>query len=340
MKVLLLVGGDSPEREVSFTSGRAIFDALTDQGHDVLALDPASGQSLLSADGAYLEVLPVSDQVEGQESGSKDLTHHLATSIEGGIDVVFIGLHGGSGENGSIQNLLDLSGMAYTGSNMTVSAVAMDKALTKRVCHSLKIETPDWQLYRIPDGRITTELYADISSSFELPYIVKPNDGGSTVGLTKVNTPVQLTPALLEVIGETTNVLVEKYIAGRELTVAVLDGHAFPLVEIKPKKGLYDYEAKYTTGGSEYICPAVVPDAITTQAQDSAVRLYEAIGVAGLARVDFLMDARQCLYCLEINTLPGMTALSLAPMAAKAEGISFEKLIEMVLESAVKNHLN
>ncbi|MFH1688559.1 MAG: D-alanine--D-alanine ligase [bacterium] len=335
MKVLLLAGGDSSEREVSFTSGRAIYEALSGLGHSVHAIDPASGRSLIAGDGTYAKALPAPDQTGEEEPAGRALSRHLTESLDN-IDVVFLGLHGGAGENGSIQNLLSLGGVAYTGSDMTASAVAMDKALTKRVCQSLDIATPEWRLYRVPDGRITPDLYAAISSKFQPPYIVKPNDGGSTVGLTKVATPDQLTPALLEVIGETKNILVEEYIAGRELTVAVLDGHAFPPVEIKPRSGLYDYHAKYTAGASEYICPAEVPEAVATQAQASAVRLYEAIGAAGLARIDFLMDRNERLFCLEINTLPGMTPLSLAPMAAKAEGINFEQLVSMIVKSALK----
>jgi len=336
MRVLLLAGGDSPEREVSFSTGKAIYEALRDLGHEILALDPSSGQSLLAADGGYLDLLPASDEVDEQEPGHQVLARYLTGAISD-IDVVFIGLHGGSGENGSIQNLLELSGVAFTGSNMTASAVAMDKSLTKRICFSLNINTPRWRLYRVQNGRITPELYEDISSAFKIPYVVKPNDGGSTVGLTKVTSPDQLTPALVEAVGETTNILIEEFIAGRELTVALLDGRPFLPVEIKPKNGLYDYEAKYTSGGSEYVCPAEVSEAVAIKLQDSAVRLFDAIGAEGLARVDFLLDTEQRLHCLEINTLPGMTALSLAPMAAKAEGISFEKLVEMVLESAVKN---
>jgi D-alanine-D-alanine ligase len=241
------------------------------------------------------------------------------------------------GEDGTIQRLLNLADMPYTGSGATASAVAMDKALTKHICRSLGIGTAPWKLFRCPDGRIDEELHDSLVSEFEPPFIIKPNDSGSTVGLTKVYAAEEITPALIEVLGETTNILAEQYIEGRELTVAILDGRALPVVEIVPAGGLYDYEAKYTKGGSQYFCPAEIDDELREVLRQDAVRLYDTLGCSGVARVDFIVDDKNRAYCLELNTLPGMTELSLVPMAAKAVGIEFPELIERMLRSGLRD---
>ncbi len=189
-------------------------------------------------------------------------------------------------------------------------------------------------MYRTAGHGIDNQLFQDIAASFKTPFIVKPNDSGSTVGLTLVNDVDPLTPALIAALGESKNILVEEYIAGRELTVAILDGEPLPVVEIVPKSGLYDYEAKYTKGMSEYTCPAKIDPSIAEKMQHDAALLYETIGASGLARVDFILDAHGQPYCLELNTLPGMTSLSLAPMAAKSAGIDFETLVQRIIESA------
>ena len=337
MKVLLLAGGDSSEREISLSSSRAVFDSLKRQSHEVLLIDPATGQSLLDADGRFPEIGKGKESEEVPSSSVnptvfKDLMKfHEADRI----DVVFIGLHGGRGENGAIQNLLDLAGMKYTGSGMTASAVAMNKALTKRLMASAGIPTPGWSLYHFRDRSVIDWCVERISKKFHFPVIVKPNDSGSTVGLSKVERTADLEEALKKAAGESTEILVENYIAGRELTVSVLDGESLPVVEIKPKKGLYDYEAKYTSGMSEYVAPAEIDDSLAEALKRDAARLYEIVGAAGLVRVDFIVDKKGDRYCLEMNTLPGMTDLSLAPMAAKCVGIDFDQLIDRILNSAI-----
>lgn len=337
MKVLILAGGESSEREVSVNSGRAVFTALDKRGHQVMALDPSTGQSLLDRHGRYLAELPASPgSPESVLPSTVDLPKALLAAPYADADCIFLALHGGAGEDGTIQRLLDLAGRPYTGSGATASTVSMDKSLTKHICRSLGIGTAPWRLFRRPDRRIDPELHDNLASEFEFPFIIKPNDSGSTVGLTKVESEDQITPALIEVLGETTNILVEEYIAGRELTVAVLDGQALPVVEIVPASGLYDYKAKYTKGGSQYFCPADISDEVQTVLQQGATRLYDALGCCGVARVDFIIDDRSRAYCLELNTLPGMTELSLVPMAARAFGIEFPELIERMLRSALK----
>jgi len=342
MKVLLLAGGDSSEREVSLNSGAAIFAALHRLGYAVLPLDPANGKSLLSADGEFLTKGGITTAVasDSPQTGAMVLAKSITSSEFADFDVVFLALHGGKGENGSIQNLLELARKPYTGSDMKASAIAMDKATSKRLFESEGIATPKWKSYDIKSGMIEEKTIKEIKKHFKFPIIVKPNDGGSTIGLTKVSKPKELMTALEISLKESNCLLVEDYIAGRELTVPVMDGQALPVIEIIPQNGLYDYEAKYTKGKTEYIVPAKIPSKLAKKMQQAAVRVYEIIGASGLARVDFMLNKSGKFYCLEINTLPGMTELSLSPMAAQAAGMSFDELIEKMIESAVVNFKN
>jgi D-alanine-D-alanine ligase len=336
MRVLLVAGGNSSENQVSLNTGAAIYESLRRSGHEVQAIDPASGRNLIAADGTFdARLITLSSGSTSNDADSKALSAALSTPVFRNIDVVFIALHGGEGENGMIQSLLDLSGIKYTGSGMTASAVAMNKAITKRLFASAGISTPKWELYRYTGPKDVKKFADDITSRFSFPVIVKPNDGGSTVGLTKAMCANGLPEAIESAVKESCNILVEDYIAGRELTVAVLDGEAFPVVEIRPRNGLYDYEAKYTKGKSEYLAPAPIPDAVAISVKEAAVKAFDMIGASGLARIDFLYQEPSKYYCLEVNTLPGMTNLSLAPMAAKCAGISFDQLVERIIQSAL-----
>ena len=284
MKVLLLAGGNSSEAAVSINSGRAIFEALQRLGHDVLAIDPAGGRSLVGADGHYLPAAPSSPAVQiASEVGVPAISFGRADLKN--VSVVVIGLHGGEGENGTIQSLLDLSGMKYTGSGMAASAIAMDKAITKRLLTTESVPTPAWKLYKFKPGDDAKTIRDDIASHFTYPFIIKPNESGSTVGLTKVKTADEIIPAILAASKEGPGILVEEFIAGREITAAVLDGHPFPLVEIRPKNELYDYEAKYTKGKSEYLAPAPLEPGLAQLIQASAVKAYKVIGASGLAQI-------------------------------------------------------
>jgi D-alanine-D-alanine ligase len=337
MKILLLAGGDSSEREVSLDSGKAVFDSLKKQGHVVFAIDPATGKSLLGSDGNFIEYK--ADEKDKTSSPTRGTSFSFPSTIGSpafhDIEIVFITLHGGSGEGGMLQGLLEIAGKKHTGSNMTASAIAMDKAISKRLCLSEGIKTPDFALFRISSDQIDNKLLTNIDKRFDYPLIVKPNDGGSTIGLSKVESKDQIKEAFKSALQESNNIIVEKYISGREITAAVLDGKALPLVEIIPKSGLYDYQAKYEKGMSEYIAPAKLNKKITSDIQDSAVRVYNMIGCAGLSRVDFILDENNDIYFLELNSLPGMTELSLAPMAAKADGMNFDNLLDTLINSAV-----
>jgi D-alanine-D-alanine ligase len=337
MKVLVLAGGDSNERAVSLNSGAAICQALMRLGHEVKALDPGTGQPLIDAKGRLLiEGGQAPYDVASVAAARPGALVTVMASDYSDVDVVFLALHGGRGENGSIQNLLDLAGKKYTGSGMTASTVAMDKDITKRLMVSVGIPTPAWGLYRLSGAFDAAEIASEVLQHLTPPLIIKPNDGGSTIGLVKVPAPGGLPEAISRCAEHTREILVEKYIPGRELTVTVFDGKAYPVVEIRPKSGLYDYEAKYTKGKSEYLAPAEIDAAVSSGLKDAAVRLFDMIGCVGLTRVDFILDERGEFFCLEINTLPGMTALSLAPMAMKCEGISFDQMVSMMIESALE----
>jgi D-alanine-D-alanine ligase len=334
MKVLLLAGGNSSERNVSVNTGKSVYNALTRLGHQVIAIDPASGRSLLDGEGNYQ--LPEATADKSVLRAASGLVNELGKQQFEDAEVVFLALHGGAGEDGSIQNLLSLAGKKYTGSSMAASAVAMNKSMAKRLFQSVGIPTPDGETYRVGTDSSVVTLSQMITERFDLPVIVKPNGGGSTIGLTKVDSEDQLAAAFERAAREDKTILVEEYIKGRELTVAVLDRHAFPVVEIVPRSGLYDYEAKYTKGKSEYIAPAKIPEQVSREIRDAATKACEVIGTSGLARVDFILRDDGRYFCLEVNTLPGMTDLSLAPMAAKCEGIDFDLLVQKVIESGIK----
>lgn len=335
MNILLLAGGNSSENQVSLNTGKAIYEALTRQGHSVLAVDPSDGRSLVGQNGQFNNMLPDNRSTTPVVNPDRSVALALGSPDVNNIDIVFLALHGGAGENGTIQALLDLAGIKYTGSGMAASAIAMNKEITKRLMTTEDIPTPEWLLFRYKTEADEPAMVEAIRRKFQYPIIVKPNDGGSTVGLTKVKAEKELVPALRLCAKEGPGILVESFIPGRELTVAVLDGEPLPLVEIRPRNELYDYQAKYTKGMSEYIAPAPVDRVFAERMQQDAVKLFNVIGASGLARIDFILTEDGRHFCLEINTLPGMTNLSLAPMAAKVAGIDFSTLVERIMNSAI-----
>ncbi len=338
MKILLLAGGISKERQVSLDSGKSVFESLIRQEHTVFAIDPANNKSLVGNDNLFIDFKNnnSANSTSPKKSDLRSLANTIGSPGFHDIDLVFITLHGGIGENGTIQSLLSLAEKHYTGSNMIASAIAMDKAISKSLFKSESIPTPVWSLFRLNTEEISNEIINSIKETHTFPVIVKPNDGGSTLGISKVSSPEELIKAFEKALTDSPNILVEDFISGRELTVAILDEHIFPVVEIKTSNELYDYQAKYTHGKSTYIVPADIDSDTTKELQDSARKVYDIIGAAGMARIDFILDEKTNCYCLELNTLPGMTDLSLAPMAAKASGIDFDKLIGMIIESGLK----
>lgn len=295
-KVAVLIGGLGSEREISLKSGRAVSAALSSRGYDVVEID--AGRELPG---------------QLQDSGAQ-----VAVSL----------LHGTFGEDGCVQGLLEVMGMPYAGSGVLASALTMDKVLTKRL---LQYEgfavAPDVVLE-------PAEIRAgSIELPFGLPVVVKPSAEGSSVATAVVTRAEELDAALQDAAARG-RVLVEAFIPGPEVTVAVLNGEAMPPVEIRPHDGFYDYRNKYTKGCTSYICPAEISEEMTAQVQQLALRACDITGVEGVARVDFMTGSPDGPVILEINTIPGMTELSLVPMAARAAGHTFEDVAEMILASA------
>ncbi|NOT33797.1 MAG: D-alanine--D-alanine ligase [Candidatus Eisenbacteria bacterium] len=323
MKVAILMGGRSSEREISLRSGRGIAQALRNLGHEALSIDAADGR-LLPAGNEELGA-PALESLAPADETVLARPETLATA-----EVVFLALHGAAGENGTIQALLDLAGRPYTGSGMLASALAMNKAMSKRLFEREGVPTPAWQLLAPSAGPADVDV--EVLGGF--PIIVKPNEEGSSFGLTVVRSVTTLPGALREA-GALGEILIEKFIEGRELTVAVLGDESLPIVEIRPKSGLYDYQSKYAAGASEYFCPAVLPDDVARRVAELGVRAARILGCRGVSRADFRLSDDQVPYCLEVNTIPGMTPTSLVPMAAKAAGMSYEQLVARMLDLAV-----
>lgn len=328
LKVALLLGGTSPEKEVSRNTAKSILIALRSLNHEVIPIDPALGlDQPKNEDELFLSI-------NDYKLSNRNYLEVINSSLFDDIDVAFIALHGKYGEDGTIQSLLELRGIKYTGSNLLTNALAMDKALTKVVLEYNGVKTADWKLV---DSNYNYEIIKrEIEERIGFPCVIKPNDQGSSVGLSFCNNEGELKNAIDLALKFSKHALIEKYIPGRELTVAILEDKPLPVVEIKPKSGFYDYKSKYTSGMSEYLCPAEIPKEVTEHLQSQALIAFRATGCKTYSRIDFRLTDDFQSFCLEINTLPGMTNLSLVPKAAKAAGISFEQLIETILYSALK----
>lgn len=328
-KIALLLGGTSPEREVSKKTAKSILSALRGKGHEVLPIDPAYGLNQPK------DEVQLFDEKDFAELSNKNYIDIINSKLFDGIDLAFLALHGRWGEDGTIQSLLEMRGIKYTGSGILTSSLAMDKAMTKVVIEHAGVSTPAWLVADI-DQQDYSEFPEKIRKLFGYPCIVKPNDQGSSVSLTVCKSDDDVIPAIKLALKYSDKALIEQFIPGRELTVAVLDGVALPILEIVPKSGLYDYESKYTSGKSEYIVPAPMPEEVRIDIQNQAVNAFKAVGCKCYSRIDFRLTEENKAYCLEINTLPGMTSLSLVPKAANAAGISFEELIDRIVNSALK----
>lgn len=330
LTIAVLLGGTSEERRVSLASGRAIVEALRSRGHDVVPVDPAYGAIPPDDEARYLggEVgLAPPSLDELREMGRIALGAALPDlPALREADVVFLALHGGDGENGRIQAVLDVAGLPYTGSGVLGSAVAFDKRVSKELLAWAGVPTPTWT----PPGASADS----VVEALGLPLVVKPASGGSTVGLTVVRSADEL-PAALELAARyDPDVLCEAFVPGRELTVTVLDGEALPVVEIIPDGEIYDYESKYTPGRSRYVVPAELGPDETAELGRLAVRAFEALRQESLSRIDFRRHPDGSFWCLEANSLPGMTATSLVPKAAGAAGIPFPELCERLAMGA------
>ena len=338
MRITILLGGTSAERDVSLASGLRIAEALRGRRHGVVLLDPAHGaitpedEQAMRAAGV---LHPAPPPLEALRKISRSaMLPSLATLPEvRDAEMVFLALHGGEGEDGTIQAMLDLARVPYTGSGHLASALAMDKDLSKQLFRAAGVATADWAMtgYRagpIPDAQ-------QLVAALGLPIVVKPSKQGSTVGLTIVREASALAAAVADAALYDDEVMIERFVPGRELTVAILGGDALPVGEIIPEHEIYDYHCKYTAGMAREEFPARLPPEVTMEAQRQARRAFAALKLDGYARIDFRLTERNELFCLEANTLPGMTEFSLVPQAAAAAGMDFGALCERIVQLAL-----
>lgn len=330
MKIVVLMGGTSSEREVSLSSGRNIAAALERSGHEVTLLDTVLPMEQRQ------NALPVTEKEI--KDGDRNLVCLLTDPQIQAADFIFSALHGGSGENGVAQGLLQTLGFRFNGSSAEGCAIAMDKVVTKMIFEKNDIPTPKWMYFERKNGLDYPAIVTAIEHNFSFPLVIKPGHEGSTVGLTIVEKREQIQPAVDEALKYNSVFLVEEYIAGRELTVAILGEQALPIVEIRPRHGIYDYECKYTSGMSEYQVPAELDARLAAEIQAQSVRAFHLLRCGGYGRMDLRLSSDQQPFFLEMNTLPGMTATSLVPKAARAVGLSFEDLLEEIIRLGLRDH--
>ena len=329
MRIAVLMGGTSDEREVSLSSGAEVARALREAGHEVVAVDTVRGvlsreqEKRLLSEGVRVQPPTHADLVRLDEGHTVALTRDPSL---GPVDVFFLALHGGSGEDGTIQGLLDVAGVAYTGSDRLGCSLAMDKEVGKRLLRAAGIPTPDWLT-----GDATPD---EIEATLGLPVIVKASSGGSSLRLILAHDRRELERAIAESREWCDLVLFERWVPGRELTVGVVGDEALPVGEIIPAHELFDYECKYQPGLAREVFPADVPDDVAQRVQGLALRAHRALRMRDFSRVDFMMDEGGGLWCLEANAVPGMTANSLLPKAARAMGIPFPDLCHRIVTLA------
>jgi D-alanine-D-alanine ligase len=345
MNITVLLGGFSAERDVSLASGLRIAAALRSRGHAVTCVDPAAGEL---SEARERELL-----AEGVGTRPPSLEALASLGAGGGgpgippsivewpavrdAEVVFLALHGGQGEDGTLQALFDMAGIRYTGSGHLGSALAMDKHLSKILFRAAGVGTADWVMAPPPtsaDGVLRSRFRRDVDA-IGYPIVIKPSKQGSTVGLTIVRDPGELDAAVAEAFRYDDEVMAERFVAGRELTVGILGMAALPVIEIVSRNEIYDYHAKYTAGMAQEFVADLGHDAVS-RLHEQSILAFEALKLRGYARVDFRMDELGNFYCLEANTLPGMTELSLIPQAAAAAGILFPELCERIVSLAAE----
>jgi D-alanine-D-alanine ligase len=330
VRVAVLTGGTSAERDVALASAVQVVAALRARGHEVTVVDTARGYIPESDEARLLSgtvgtAPPSIDELHGLERGL--LLSGLGTMpAVRDAEVLFLALHGGRGEDGTLQTLLEMVGVPYTGSGRLGSAMAMDKDISKRLFRLAGVPTADWVM--APAAR------DQVGRQFGWPVVVKPSKQGSTVGLSVVKSAGDYDAAVALARRYDDEVMIERFVPGRELTVGVLEGRALAVGEIIPRHEVFDYECKYTPGMSEEIFPADLPEAVTEECRRLGLLAHEALKLGGYSRVDFRLTPAGELFCLEVNTLPGMTATSLLPQAARAAGIDFPDLCERICRTA------
>jgi len=327
INIAIFVGGTSPEREVSKSSGKAVYQAINSLGYNCILIDPAYGTNQPETAEEFFNAHDFT------EITNENLIKIVSSNLMDKIDLVFIALHGKWGEDGIVQTLLELNGIKYTGSGVLSSTIAMDKDLSKTIFQQNNVNTPSW--FSINEKFNRDEVNGIINSKFGYPVIVKPNDQGSTVGLSIVNKDGELIKAIETSFKFSDLTVIEEYIPGREMTVAILEDKVLPVLEIIPKSGFYDYESKYTTGMSNYIVPADIAEDVSNKMQQQAIAAFKSLRCKNYGRVDFRLNDVNIPFCLEVNTLPGMTETSLVPKMANAVGISFEELIDRIIRNSL-----
>jgi D-alanine-D-alanine ligase len=343
MKIVVLAGGTSTERDVSLSTGTMIYQALKDKGHQVVLLDVYLGFEGDIADpfeidkdwavniGSIKENNPDIAQIKAlrKDQSNRFFGPHVIDFCTK-ADIVFIALHGENGEDGKIQAAFDLMGIKYTGTDYTSSALAMDKAISKELFAFNHIPTPEG--IRVRKG--------ETFSWNTYPCVVKVCNGGSSVGVSIANTVKEMENALTSAFHFGNEVVIEQYIKGREFSVGVIEGKALPVIEIAPLVGFYDYKNKYQAGSAIETCPALLPDDISVRMQKIAEDVFCALRLKTYARMDFMLSEQNEIFCLEANTLPGMTPTSLLPQEAKAIGIGFPALCEKIIEISLSKYQN
>ncbi len=342
MKIVVLAGGTSTERDVSLSSGGMIYRALKKKGHKAILLDVYLGyegetEGIFERDtdwasqiGAIGEENPDLETVKAlRKDGGRSFFGPNVLALCRSADAVFMALHGANGEDGKIQACFELMGIPYTGTDFVSSAMAMDKGITKDIFKAYHIPTPAG--IRLKEGETESE-------RVPYPCIVKACCGGSSVGVCIARDDKEYLEAKKEAFRYDKEVIIEQYIEGREFSVGVMEGTALPVIEIAPKAGFYNYKNKYQAGSTVETCPADIPADKTKEMQRIAERVFQALRLKSYARMDFRMSVSGEVYCLEANTLPGMTPISLLPQEAAAVGLSFEDLCEKILECAIREN--
>ena len=342
MKIVVLAGGLSPERNVSLSSGCKVCAALRERGHEVAFIDMYLGTQ--EAPGTLFGA-PIPGELTKVGRQAPDLEAVKAAQPSGGdgqfgpgvlelcrlADIVFLALHGACGEDGKVQAALELLGIPYTGAGYLGSAIAMDKDLTKRIVAPLGVVTPKWRAVTV-----TEDNRGELERTVELPCVVKPRDSGSSIGVSIARTREELRQALSGAIEMGGRTVIEAYIAGREIQVGILDGKALPSIEIIPRTGFYDYENKYQPGAAEEITPAPIPPEWEKRLGEAALTVFRALGLSVYSRADFIVTEDGAPWFLEINTLPGMTPTSLLPQEAAVMGIGYGELCERIIEASLR----
>ena len=325
--VAVILGGTSPERAVSKESGKSIYFALKSLGYKAKIIDPAYGINQPEKIEDYFS------QCDCGELSNQNYIKVVNSDLFNDVDLAVIALHGKWGEDGTIQSLFELKGIKYTGSGVLGSSLTMDKARSKVMFSHFGVSTPKWIDV---NANLSLEVLKEkIESELSYPCIIKPNDQGSTLGLTKCSSSGEVEKAFYLAKQFSNSILIEEFIVGREIAVGIINDKILPLLEIIPKHEIYDYECKYTDGMSEYIVPAILNSEEEEKLKYQARIAFNSLGCEDYGRVDFRLTENGEIYCFEVNTLPGMTSHSLVPKMAKASGIEFEELVDLLIKSAL-----